>query len=124
MSIMFEKKARELLDAYMKAELAGQDETAAAIESQLNAGGWFITVGQDGTTIRRKGQEGEGTDMWWLPKDSTISPYKGGSDSDTNPNAKTQAVLIAVGIGLAVIGIVVLIAYIVKRSKDVRLQQG
>lgn len=128
MSLMFEKKARELLDLYMKAELAGEDEKAQAYEDQLNKGGWYITVGPDGTTVRKKSQDGGGSlgDSLWLPQDSNISPYRGSSNADMNQGARTRSILIAVGIGIGVLGLIALIVYISKKKKlkNAGLQQG
>lgn len=124
MSWMTEKKAREVFEAYKKAELTGTNEEASAFEKQLKDAGWKITMGPSGLTIMKiKNADGSGGDVNdYLPRESNIRGFQGGSD---NQGATTKSILIFAGIGLGVIGLIILIAYIAKKNKqNVGLQQG
>ncbi len=105
MSFMTEKKAQELFKQQMQAELTN-DDLARELERQLNDGGWYITSGPDGTTIKRKegGLDGSMVDLFYAPKESTVAP----NYSADNPNSKVWrnvgiAVLIAIGLTLIIV---------------------
>jgi hypothetical protein len=120
---MTEKKAREVFEAYKKAELTGTNEEASALEKQLKDAGWKITVGPSGLTIIKvKNADGSGDVSDYLPRESKNSGFQGGTD---NQGATTKSILIFAGIGLGVIGLIILIAYFAKKNKqNVGLQQG
>ena len=118
---MSEKKANELLKEYMDAELSGQDDKAEQIEDNLKKGGWKITIGPTGTIVQKVEKEGGfSMENMFLPKESDVSPYKGSASSKSGSNAKP--LLIALGITAGVIGLIILIAYLVKRNKRAVLE--
>jgi hypothetical protein len=112
MSFMTEKKAQEVFKQQMQAELTN-DDLARELERQLNDAGWFITSGPDGTTIKRKDSEVDGSviDWFYAPKESTIAP----TPNTDNPNRR---IWIAVGISLLIAITVVVIIIIIKRRKN------
>jgi hypothetical protein len=121
---MTEKKAREVFEAYKKAELTGTNEQASALEQQLKDAGWKITVGPSGLTIIKikKGDGADGDLNEYLPRETNNRGFQGGTD---NQGATTKSILIFAGIGLGVIGLIILIAYFAKKNKqNVGLQQG
>jgi hypothetical protein len=109
--IITEKKARLLLKDYMAAELAGRDQEAERIEDELNEANWFITVGQDGTTVEKRGGIGEAGDELLLPNENGIQSYRGGA---TNNGSGNSGIWIGLGITVGGIGLIILIAYLVK----------
>lgn len=114
MSLILEKKARELFNQYMQAELIGNDVLADSIEKQLNDGNWFITNGPDGPTITKKETDFSGlteiTDSL-TPKDQTIAP----SPPNDNPN---RGLWIGIGIALGVLALIVTLIIIIKRRRN------
>ena len=117
MSLILEKKAQELFNQYMQAELIGNDALADSIEKQLNSGNWYITEGPDGPTIRKKETDFGGiteiTDKF-APKDPEIAP----SPPTDNPN---RNMWIGIGIGLGILALIVAIIIIIKRRKNAKL---
>ena len=114
MSLILERKAQELFNQYMQAELIGNDVLADSIEKQLNDGNWYITDGPDGPTIRKKETDfssiTEITDKF-TPKDQVIAP----SPSTDNPSRKLW---IGIGIGLGILALLVTIFIIIKRRRN------
>lgn len=115
MSWMTEKKANEKLKEYMQAELAGENDKAAAIEAELKAAGWKITVGPDGHAVIKDQKSGADLDDLFLPQESTVTPYSG---SQKAQNTNTKAIWIAVGVVVGLAGITILIVYLVKRNRN------
>lgn len=114
MSWMSEKKARELLKLYMEAELAGKDDNAAAIEKQLKDAGWKITTAAEGVTVQKSQKDMGAIGDFFLPQESTITPY---GDPNTTKNSN-KTLLITIGIAVGLIGTIALIVYLVKKSKN------
>lgn len=119
MSFMTEKRAHELLDEYMKAELKADRTDAVDIEGQLNKAGWFITS-QGGEYTVKRNQSGSNLpkiDDFYLPKETTIQPYTG----DEPKSNKT--LWITLSIIASLIAITVLVVYILKKRKNGRLSK-
>ncbi len=117
MSFMTEKKALELFDEYMKAELKADRTDAIAIEQELNKAGWFITSTDNGLTVKKKesGSNLPKIDDLYLPKETNIQPYAG----DEPKSRKT--LWITVGVIASLIAITVLVVYIIKKRKNAKL---
>lgn len=116
MSWMSEKKARELLKEYMQAELLGEDQKAEEIEEQLKKAGWKITIGPDGTDIRKEEKENQGLlGDWFLPKESTLIPYSGDNSKQGSNN---KNLWLTIGISVGLIGLIILTIFIAKRIKN------
>lgn len=114
MSYMTEKRAKELFEEYMKAELLSDPDRkeAMALELELNKGGWFVTSSPSGLTVKRKenGLNFSSLDDY-TPSESRIQPYEGGTQSSYKP------VWITVGIIVGILAITAIVVYIVKQQK-------
>lgn len=114
MSYMSEKRAQEIFVQQMQAELTNSD-LASELEKQLNEGGWYITSGPEGPTIKRKDTslDGFAPDWLYMPKESTIAPTS--SPTNENPN---RGIWIAVGISVVVIIVVITAIVIIKKRRQ------
>src|SRR5690606_14168887 len=112
MSLMTEKKARDILKEYMDAELSGDDALADELEDKLNAAGWKISVGPEGyTVIRENGglfssdtTGGGGTNVM-LPNEQYVTPYSG-TQKSTSSNLP---LIIGISIGAVLLIVAVII---------------
>ena len=116
MSYITEKKAHELFDQYMKAELEADPtrKDAIALEKQLNDGGWFITSSPDGLTVKKKGML-SGVNVpsvdGFTPTETRIQPYQGGTQTSYKP------FWITLGIVAGLLALTALVIYVVKQHK-------
>jgi hypothetical protein len=115
MIIMLEKKAKEILQKYLQAEMQGNDQEAEQYENQLNDGGWYITYTAEGPTVKKKenGASLPNVDEAYLPKDSGYQPYTASGSSGSN---KTLWITLGVIAGLT--ALTFLVIYLVKRRKN------
>ena len=122
MSLMTENKAKELLKAYMEAELSGDNDLAAELEDRLKKAGWIITVGPEGTTIVREGGglfgnglfSGSTNENVYIPQERYTVPYTGSSQ----PSGSNVPVIIGISVGaLLLILTIVLIVKVVNQRR-------
>jgi hypothetical protein len=113
MSFMTEKKAKEVLGQYMKAEVSSNDTLAIQLERDLNNAGWYIVSGQDGLTVQRKENDSllPNVDDFYIPKESTVAPSPNGD----NPN---RSFWITFGITTAIIALIIVVFLIIKYRKN------
>ncbi len=119
MSLLLEKKAQELFARYQQAELSGDNDTAAALENQLNDGGWKVTVTDKGAMTIVKDRDGifsswgdkDTTDIdFYIPKDTPTTPYSG-----TTNTGKKVWLYVGIGVGILIITLVTIL--VIKRIK-------
>lgn len=118
--MMFERKARQLLDEYIAAEKSGQDELADSIEDVLNAEGWYITSESGTLDVIKRANEGSASAVasavtdTLFPKENKINSYK---PTEKTSVFTTKNILIGVGTLIGVGLLIWLIVWAVKRKK-------
>lgn len=118
MSLMTQAKAKELLKAYLDAELSGDNALAASLEEQIKKGGWKITYGPEGYTVIRENDglfSNDNTGSFFYPQERYVTPYSGTPKSSNN----NTGLIVGISIGAIVLTIsIILIVKLIKSRKN------